>query len=284
MISKSCLKSSVLYYNSKTRWQLLNGFSWKLTESKFVCWFHWCFDSVKTHIFSFWIYRLLLFPQSWVKPIQMKSSMTYIQTNGCTKINIILTKRWQWLIWVQNSFKHILLVPYRWNRGDFRFPRRLSLCPSVCLSIRLSVCQSTQCPSSRFSELFSVVLWDIDLKFGMWIRLDLIQIKFEFRYAWPTFTAVIALCWNLVFRVFLWRLLWYWLEIWYMNLSWHNTDQVRVLLRMTYFYGSYCPLLKFSFPDFSLLSFEILTWNVVYEFVLTSFRSSSSFITFDLLL
>ena len=117
----------------------------------------------------------------------------------------------------------------------------------------------------------------------MWICLDIIQIKFEFRHAWPTFTGVIALCWNLVFRVFLCRLLRYWLEIWYINLSWHNIDQVRVSSRLTYFYRSYCPLLKFSFLGFSLPSFEILTWNLVYEFVLTQYRSSSSFVTLDLL-
>ena len=35
-----------------------------------------------------------------------------------------------------------------------------------------------------------------------------------------------------------------------MNLSWHNTDQVRVSSRLTYFYKSNCPLLKFCFPDF----------------------------------
>ena len=74
---------------------------------------------------------------------------------------------------------------------------------------------------------------------------------------------------TLVFRTFLCRLLRYWLEIWYMNLSWHHTDQVLVLLRLTYFYRSYCPLLKFSFPDFSLPSFEILTCILVYEFVMT---------------
>ena len=146
------------------------------------------------------------------------------------------------------------------GRGYFRFWCRLSL----CLSVRPSVCQSTRCPSIRFSEVFSVVLWDIDLKFGMWICLDIIQVKFEFCRAWLTFTGVIALCWNLVFRVFLSRLLRYWLEIWYMNSSWYNTDQVRVSLRLTCFYRSYCPLLKFSFLDFSLLSFEILTWNLVY--------------------
>ena len=54
-----------------------------------------------------------------------------------------------------------------------------------------------------------------------------------------------------------------------MDLSWHNTDHVWLLLCLTYFYMSYCPLLKFRFPDFSLLSFDILTWNFIYEFVLT---------------
>ena len=102
----------------------------------------------------------------------------------------------------------LFLVPYRWNRGDFRFPLRLSL----CLSVRLSVCQSTWCPSTRFSELFWVVLWDIDLKFGVWICLGIVQIKFEFRLAWCTFTGVIAVCWNLVFRLFLCFLFRYWLD------------------------------------------------------------------------
>ena len=61
-----------------------------------------------------------------------------------------------------------------------------------------------------------------------------------------------------VFRTFLSRPLRYWLEIWYVNLSWHNTDQIWVSSRLTYIYRSYCPLLKFSFPGFSLPSFEIL--------------------------
>ena len=53
-----------------------------------------------------------------------------------------------------------------------------------------------------------------------------------------------------------------------MNLSWNNIDQVPVSAGLTYFYRSYCPLLKLSFPDFSLSSFEIMTCNLVYEFVL----------------
>ena len=67
-----------------------------------------------------------------------------------------------------------------------------------------------------------------------------------------------------VFRNFLSRPLRYWLEIWYMDLSWHNTDQVWLCLRLTYFYMSYCPLLKFRFPDFCLSSFNILSWNFIW--------------------
>ena len=149
--------------------------------------------------------------------------------------------------------------------GDYRFPRRLSLCPSVCLSVS----QSTRCPSTRFSDYFSVVLWDIDLKFGIWICLYIIQIKFDFGCVWPTFTSVIALWNNFIFRTFLCHLSTYWVEISYINLSWHNTGQVRLWLRLTYFYMSYCPLQKFHFLDFSLSSFDILSWNFIYEFVLS---------------
>ena len=69
-----------------------------------------------------------------------------------------------------------------------------------------------------------------------------------------------------------------------MNLSWHDTSQVRLWLCLTYFYMNYCPLLKFRFPDFSLSSFDILCWNFIYEFVLTSYRSNSTLVAFDLLL
>ena len=36
------------------------------------------------------------------------------------------------------------------------------------------------------------------------------------------------------------------------------------MLDQTCFYRSYCPVLKVSFPDFSLQSFEILAWHLVY--------------------
>ena len=165
------------------------------------------------------------------------------------------------------------LVPLPVKPGDYRFPLRLPVClsvrPSVCLSVRLSICPSVHSVSVHLVFLFfsqshfEIGTWNLVYEF----LFDMIQIKFDFCHVWPSITRFIAVCKNFVFQTFLSCLLWYWLEIWYMNLSWHNTDQV--LLRLTYFYMSYFPLLKFRFPDFSLSSFEILIWNFIYEFVLT---------------
>ena len=157
--------------------------------------------------------------------------------------------------WMHSSDLEVLLVPYRLAGGTLSL---LAVCPSVRPSVTL-----------WFSRLFSAVFWDIDLKFGIWICYDIIQIKFEFCQAWRTFTGVIALCLNFVFKTFLCSLFRFWIKIWYMFLLWHNTDQIRVSSRLTYFYRSYCPFLKFCFPDFSLQSFEIFSWNLVYELTLT---------------
>ena len=65
-----------------------------------------------------------------------------------------------------------------------------------------------------------------------------------------------------VFRTFLCRLMRYWFEIWYMNSSWHKTDQVWVSPCLTYFQWSYCPLLKFSFSRF----FSAVFWDIDLKF------------------
>ena len=149
---------------------------------------------------------------------------------------------------VWNTLGH-LLVPYGLAGGTLSL---LAVRPSVCLSVSQSV-------TIQFSRLFSAVFWDIDFKFGIWICHNIIQIKFDLSHAWLTFTWVID---------FFCSLLRYWLEIWCVNWFWLHTDQVRVSSRLTYFYRSYCPLLKFSIPDFPLQPFEILTWHLVYEWVL----------------
>ena len=142
-------------------------------------------------------------------------------------------------------------------------PHLLSLVQTQNFLWDLSICLSVR-PSTQFSELFSAVLWDIDLKFGIWICLDMIQIKFDFCVVHPTFTGVISHFKNLVFRTFLSRLLWYWPKIWNMNLSWHDTDQVRLLSRLTYFYMSYCPLLKFRFSGLFLCHLSTYLLEISY--------------------
>ena len=59
-----------------------------------------------------------------------------------------------------------LLVPYRWNRtgGDYRFPRRLSFCPSVLLSVRQSVSPLGVRPLGfpNFSQSsFEILTWNL---------------------------------------------------------------------------------------------------------------------------
>ena len=69
-----------------------------------------------------------------------------------------------------------------------------------------------------------------------------------------------------------------------MNLSLHGTNQIRLLLRLALFYLSYCYLQKISFPDVPLpFLWYFVTWNSVYEFALTWYRTNSTFVPFDLL-
>ena len=46
----------------------------------------------------------------------------------------------------------------------------------------------------KFGQIFSchfffIIIWDIDLIFGMWVYSDELPIKFEFRSDWPNFKA-----------------------------------------------------------------------------------------------
>ena len=64
-----------------------------------------------------------------------------------------------------------------------------------------------------------------------------------------------------VFRTFLSHPLRYWLEIWYMNLSWHNKDQ-RLLSCLTYFYLSYCPY-RWKLLSLPVKLLNGFWWNLV---------------------
>ena len=129
---------------------------------------------------------------------------------------------------------------------------------------------STSCTNFVFFGSIGKTRWPP----GLWLAETFLLVPYRLAGGTLSLLAVCqsicpSVCHTSVFRTFLCRLLRYWLEIWYMKLSWHYTDQVRVWSRSTDFYRSYCPLLKSSSPDFSLSSFEISTWNLVYEFVMT---------------
>ena len=110
-----------------------------------------------------------------------------------------------------------------------------------------------------------------------------LQIKFDFRHGWPTFSWVIALCSNFVFHTFPGYAFTYLNESWLQASIWSVTDQVWLSSRLTYFFMSYCPLFKFRFPDFSRLCFHISEWKLVANFHMNSYRSSLTFVTVDLL-
>jgi hypothetical protein len=119
----------------------------------------------------------------------------------------------------------MFLVPYRWSRRGllvYLWSVRLSVCLCICLSFRF-----------QFSGLLSAVDEDIQLKFDIWLHLNELQTKFEFRYAWPTPLSV--------FRTFVCSGSRYSTEIWYMTSSQWVTDQVWVSLRLTYFWLNYFP-------------------------------------------
>ena len=86
----------------------------------------------------------------------------------------------------------------------------------------------------QFSALFSYMLWDIELKFGIWLWFTVLQIKFKCRQFPSPFVRVMPF-YNLeywkysVFRTFLLHALTYWAEILYMTLFNCTTDQVCVL-------------------------------------------------------
>ena len=169
----------------------------------------------------------------------------------------------------QNLF--LLPPPTGETGGDYRF--------ALCLSLRLSVCPSV-CPSHSFSGLFFAMLSHIWMKVCSKLLYEELQIKFHFRQGWPTFSWVIALCSKFVFRTFLHFAL---NESWLEASIWRVTDQDPLSSRLTHFFMSYCPLFKIRFPDFSSLCFHISEWKLVGSFHMKSYRSSSTFVTVDLL-
>ena len=70
-------------------------------------------------------------------------------------------------------------------------------------------------------------------------------------------------------------------ESWRQASIWRVTDQVRLLSWLTYFFMSYCPLIKIRFRDFSSLCFHISDWKLVGSFHMKSYRWSWTFVMVD---
>ena len=122
-------------------------------------------------------------------------------------------------IWMLQHRGMLWWLPGPTQGLDFQRPMLLFLLffvfvrPSICPSVRHVKILSSP-------DFFFYVLWYIDLIFGMWLYLDELQFRFEFRSGRMIFGWVMVL--ELVFFV-----------------------------------------QTFSFPDFSLTSYEILIWYLV---------------------
>ena len=115
-----------------------------------------------------------------------------------------------------------------------------------------------------FSGLFSVN--KILTLNCLWIGLDIIQIKFEFRRDWHNFTKVFVLCLQpLVFHFHFCRLLWYWLVLW-MNKYQHNTDQVPFLFQTQENKPRFSELYKKEDRQACVFSFHIFLALFVYVY------------------
>jgi hypothetical protein len=102
------------------------------------------------------------------------------------------------------------------------------------------------------SPLFSAMLRDIDLIFGIWVYNNELQIKLTFRSSPMIFGRVMALgLWNLAkylvvttFFRYAWR---YWLDFLYLSVYWWVADHVYISFRSNDFWPSYVPwTLKFG--------------------------------------
>ena len=94
------------------------------------------------------------------------------------------------------------------------------------------------CSNLKLTGLFFDVLWYIYLIFGMWLYVDELQFKFEFRFGRITFGWVMAI--ELVFFVQIW-----------------------------------------SYPDFSLMSFDIFTWYLACGYIYISYSLSSNLVSVE---
>ena len=109
------------------------------------------------------------YPEIRVKRVQVNGFQLYFKFSQGTIFCTIFTMVSFFLHWTLLKF----LVPYRWNREDYRFPRRLSFCPSVCLSVSPSVSPLSVRPLGfpNFSQSsFEILTWNLVYAFGYFMK------------------------------------------------------------------------------------------------------------------
>ena len=123
-------------------------------------------------------------------------------------------------------------------------------------------------------DFFFYLLWDIDLIFGMWLYLDELQFKCEFRSSrmifWLSYGPWTCIfCSNCKFSRIFFDVLWYIDLIFGM---WLYLDELQLKFefcsgRMIFDWVLAFELVFFvqilSFPNFFFTSFDILTWYLV---------------------
>jgi hypothetical protein len=135
------------------------------------------------------------------------------------------------------------------------------------------------------------MLGDIDLIFGIWVYNNELQIKFTFRSGPMIFGRVMALgFWNLAkylvvttFFRYAWR---YWLDFFVCECMIISYRSALKFVPVEWFLANLQPLdfeigQIFSCHHFISLWFEILTWSLVWECMIISYRSTLKFIPFE---
>jgi hypothetical protein len=134
------------------------------------------------------------------------------------------------------------------------------------------------CSNVKLSGLFLEVLWYIDLIFGIWLYLDELQFKLEFCsgrmiFGWVMALELVFFCSNLKLSGLFFDVLWY-IDLIFGMWLYLDVLQFKVEFcsgRMIFGWVMALELVFFvqiwSCPDFSLTSFDILTWYLVCGYI-----------------
>jgi hypothetical protein len=139
------------------------------------------------------------------------------------------------------------------------------------------------------SPLFFAMLWDIDLIFAMWVYNGKLQFGFTFRSGpmiiWPSYGP-----WNLKFcQIFSFR---HFISLWFEILTWFLIRVYNHKLQINFeicsgwmIFGQLTVVGLWNLAKYLVVTtlfrslwFEILTWFLVWECIIISYRSTLKFV------